>query len=36
LPLAQVSALFDASIATLRDPQGYAVWQLPVVAGRRP
>jgi ubiquinone/menaquinone biosynthesis C-methylase UbiE len=36
LPLAQISALFDASIATLRDPQGYAVWQLPVVAGRRP
>jgi ubiquinone/menaquinone biosynthesis C-methylase UbiE len=36
MTLAAVTALFDASIATLRDPDGYAVWQLPVVAGRKP
>jgi ubiquinone/menaquinone biosynthesis C-methylase UbiE len=36
MPLGAVRALFDASIATLRDPEGYAVWQLPVVAGRKP
>jgi ubiquinone/menaquinone biosynthesis C-methylase UbiE len=35
-PEAEVRALFDAALATLRDPEGYAVWQLPVVAGRRP
>ena len=35
-PLTEVRALFGAALATLRDPQGYAVWQLPVVAGRRP
>jgi SAM-dependent methyltransferase len=29
-------ARFDAALATLRDPEGYAVWQLPVVAGRKP
>ena len=32
----EVQGLFDAALATLRDPEGYAVWQLPVVAGRRP
>lgn len=32
----EVQCLFDAALATLRDPEGYAVWQLPVVAGRRP
>jgi ubiquinone/menaquinone biosynthesis C-methylase UbiE len=36
MALSAVTALFDASIATLRDPDGYAVWQLPVVAGRKP
>lgn len=35
-PLPEVRALFDAALATLRDPEGYAVWQLPVVAGRKP
>ncbi|MFM7800431.1 MAG: class I SAM-dependent methyltransferase [Planctomycetota bacterium] len=35
-PLPEVRALFDAALATLHDPQGYAVWQLPVVAGRKP
>ena len=32
----EVRALFDAALGTLRDPEGYAVWQLPVVAGRKP
>jgi ubiquinone/menaquinone biosynthesis C-methylase UbiE len=32
----EVQGLFDAALATLRDPEGYAVWHLPVVAGRRP
>ena len=35
-PEAEVRALFEACLATLRDPEGYAVWQLPVVAGRKP
>jgi len=35
-PVGEVQGLFDAALATLRDPEGYAVWQLPVVAGRRP
>jgi ubiquinone/menaquinone biosynthesis C-methylase UbiE len=35
-PQSEVQALFDAALATLRDPDGYAVWQLPVVAGRKP
>jgi ubiquinone/menaquinone biosynthesis C-methylase UbiE len=35
-PVGEVRDLFDAALATLRDPQGYAVWHLPVVAGRRP
>lgn len=34
-PLPEVRALFDAALGTLRDPEGYAVWQLPVVAGRK-
>ena len=35
-PEAEVRALFEVCLATLRDPEGYAVWQLPVVAGRKP
>ena len=31
----EVRAMFDAIIATLQDPDGYGVWQVPVVAGRR-
>ena len=27
---------FDDMIATLRDPDGYGVWHVPVVAGRVP
>jgi hypothetical protein len=33
---AQVRAHFDAMLATLRDPDGYGVWFVPVVAGRAP
>ncbi len=28
--------IFDASIAAIRDPRRYAVWMVPVVAGRKP
>ena len=35
LTTVEVTALFEAALATLRDPQGYAVWHLPVVAGRK-
>ncbi|BDG01081.1 class I SAM-dependent methyltransferase [Anaeromyxobacter oryzae] len=33
---ADVVAHFDDQIATIRDPHGYAVWFVPVVAGRVP
>jgi ubiquinone/menaquinone biosynthesis C-methylase UbiE len=33
---AEVTAHFDDEIATIRDPLGYAVWLVPVVAGRVP
>jgi ubiquinone/menaquinone biosynthesis C-methylase UbiE len=36
LASAEVRRSFDAALVTLRDPEGYAVWQLPVVAGRKP
>lgn len=36
LPVAQVRALFDQSIATILDPQQYAVWHVPIVSGRKP
>jgi SAM-dependent methyltransferase len=32
----RVAAHFDDQIATIRDPLGYAVWLVPVVAGRIP
>jgi ubiquinone/menaquinone biosynthesis C-methylase UbiE len=32
----QVRALFDHVIGTILDPGQYAVWQIPVVSGRRP
>jgi ubiquinone/menaquinone biosynthesis C-methylase UbiE len=31
-----VAAQFEDMIATIRDPDGYAVWQVPVVSGRVP
>ena len=35
-PLDAVTADFDAMIAAIRRPPGYAVWHVPVVSGRRP
>ena len=32
----EVRALFDQIIATILDPQQYAVWHIPVVSGRKP
>jgi hypothetical protein len=31
----EVRAMFDAIIETVRDPDAYGVWQVPIVAGRR-
>ena len=36
IPLSEVRAMFDAIIATINDPDAYGVWQVPVIAGRRP
>lgn len=36
IPLGEVVATFDDMIAAVRDPDGYGVWQLPVVQGRVP
>jgi ubiquinone/menaquinone biosynthesis C-methylase UbiE len=36
LSMGEVQALFSAVIATLEDPAGYGVWQVPVIAGRKP
>jgi len=33
---AEASRLFDASIAAILDPGKYAVWMVPVIAGRKP
>jgi ubiquinone/menaquinone biosynthesis C-methylase UbiE len=32
---AQVAARFDAMVAAVEDPAGYAVWQVPVVSARK-
>lgn len=32
----EVRALFDQVIATILDPQQYAVWHIPIVSGRKP
>jgi ubiquinone/menaquinone biosynthesis C-methylase UbiE len=32
----EARALFDQAIATILDPSQYAVWQVPVVSGRKP
>jgi hypothetical protein len=32
----EAAAYFEAMIANVRDPQGYAVWMVPVVAARVP
>jgi hypothetical protein len=34
--LDEVRAAFEAQLATLRDPTGYACWLVPVVSGRVP
>jgi len=36
LDLARVRAHFDAMTAVIQDGDGYAVWQIPIVSGRRP
>lgn len=35
LSIEEIRALFAAVIATLEDPAGYGVWQVPVIAGRK-
>lgn len=35
-PLEDIREHFDAVIASVRDPESYGVWHLPVIAGRRP
>lgn len=35
LTQAEVRALFDQIIATIRDPQQYAVWHIPIIGGRK-
>jgi ubiquinone/menaquinone biosynthesis C-methylase UbiE len=36
LPASEARALFDYVIASVRNPDDYAVWQVPVVSGRKP
>lgn len=36
LKLEEVRAYFDAMIASIRHPDEYAVWQIPVLSGRKP
>jgi ubiquinone/menaquinone biosynthesis C-methylase UbiE len=36
LSIARVRALFDQIITHVQDPDHYAVWQVPVVSGRKP
>jgi SAM-dependent methyltransferase len=36
LTLAETRALFDQVSASIRNPDHYAVWQVPVISGRRP
>ena len=36
LPSADARALFDYIIASIRNPDHYAVWQIPIVSGRKP
>lgn len=35
-PEPEVRAHWDGMIAALRDPDAYAVWQIPIVSGRVP
>lgn len=36
LSAVEARELFDCLLATLADPAGYAVWHVPIVAGRKP
>ena len=36
MTVVEATAYFDAMIANIRDPEGYALWQVPVVSGRVP
>jgi SAM-dependent methyltransferase len=36
LSVAELRALFDQVSANIRDPDRYAVWQVPVISGRKP
>lgn len=36
LRVEEVRALFDHAISTIVDPRQYAVWQIPIVSGRKP
>jgi hypothetical protein len=35
LSAAEARALFDYVIGSIRNPQDYAVWQVPIVSGRK-
>ena len=32
----ETRALFDQAITSIRDPEQYAVWHVPIVSGRKP
>jgi hypothetical protein len=36
LDVVEARALMDQVIASIRDPEGYAVWHVPVPSGRKP
>src|SRR5471032_999620 len=36
IPASEARALFDYIIASVRNPRDYAVWQVPIVSGRKP
>jgi hypothetical protein len=36
LPPDEVRALFEHIIASIRNPDEYAVWHIPIVSGRKP
>ena len=36
MPLDEVLAYWEEMIAAIRNPQGYAVWQVPIISGRAP
>jgi ubiquinone/menaquinone biosynthesis C-methylase UbiE len=36
MPATEARALFDFIIASIRNPHDYAVWQVPIISGRKP